>query len=93
MLKVSHPNYTLSAVRNEPKPVLRYPSIRSRLSTYLNANYGHLKISFLQKDKRILENNGSFLAANRVHYDIFVVNVKSSLSVKIGPRHQCVWVL
>jgi len=59
--------YTLFAVRNEPKPVLRYPSIRTRLSTYLNANYGHFKISFFQKDKRNFENNGSFLAANRVY--------------------------
>jgi len=58
--------YTLSAARNEPKPVLRYPYIRTRLSTYLNANYGHFKISFFQKDKRISENNGSFLAADRV---------------------------
>jgi len=57
--------YTLFAVGNEPKPVLRYPSIRTRLSTYLNAKYGHFKISFFLKDKRILENNGSFLAANR----------------------------
>jgi len=55
--------YTLFAVRIEPKPVLRYPSIRTRLSSYLNANYGHFKISFFQ---RILENNGSFLAAKRV---------------------------
>jgi len=59
--------YTLFAVRNEPKPVLKYPSIRIRLSTYLNANYGHFKIRFFQKDKRILENNGSLLAANRVY--------------------------
>jgi len=59
-------NYTMFAVRNEPKPVLTYRSIRNRLSTYLNANYGHLKIRFFQKDKRIFENNGSFLAANWV---------------------------
>jgi len=63
--------YTLFAVRNEPKPVLRYPSITTRLSTYLNANYGHFKISFFQKDKRVSENNGSFLAANRVWYNGF----------------------
>jgi len=59
--------YTLIAVRNEPKPVLRYLSIRTRLSTHLNANCGHFKIRFFQKDKRILENNGSFPAANRVY--------------------------
>jgi len=42
-------SYTLFAIRNEPKPVLRYASIRTRLSTYLNANYGHFKISFFPK--------------------------------------------
>jgi len=40
------------------------------LSTYLNANHGHFKISFFQKDKRILENNGLFLAADRVYLGI-----------------------
>jgi len=58
--------YTLFAVRNEPKPVLRYPSIRIRLSIYLYESYGHFKMNLFQKDKRILENNGLFLAANRV---------------------------
>jgi len=43
----------LFAVRNEPKPVLRYPSIRTRLSTYLNANYGHFKIcTFFRKRQK-----------------------------------------
>jgi len=37
------------------------------LSTYLNANYGHFKISFFfQKDKRISENKVSLLSANSV---------------------------
>jgi len=36
--------YTPYAVRNEPEPVLRWPSIRARLSTYLYADSGHLKI-------------------------------------------------
>jgi len=60
--------YTSFAVRNEPEPVLRYPSIRARLSTYLNANFGHLKIKLLEtkNDKRRLENSGPFLNANRL---------------------------
>jgi len=39
--------YTPFAVRK--KPVLRYPSIRILSSTYLYANYGHLKIKFVSK--------------------------------------------
>jgi len=37
------------AVMNEPELVLRYPSIRARLSTYLYANSGHLKIKLFPK--------------------------------------------
>jgi len=51
LLNAPRITYTLSAARNEPKLVLRYPSTRTRLSTYLNANYGHFKISFSKKTK------------------------------------------
>jgi len=36
-------------VRNEPGLVLRYPFIRDRLSRYLYANYGHLKLKLFPK--------------------------------------------
>jgi len=56
--------YTPFAVWNEPEPVLRYPSIRVRFSTYLYANSGHLKIKLFRKRQKNLENNGLFLSAN-----------------------------
>jgi len=56
--------YTPFAVRNEPEPILKYPSIRacsSRCRLYENS--GHHKIKFFPNEKRILENNGLFLNA------------------------------
>jgi len=79
--------YTLFAVRNEPKPVLRYPSTRTRLSTYLNANDGHFKIRFFQKDKGILEKNGSFPAANRVLSLICISSVPSSWFREVSSKN------
>jgi len=57
-------SYTPFAVRNEPEPVLRYPSIRARLSFVFMRIPVILKYSCFEKDKRILENNdGPFLSA------------------------------
>jgi len=47
-----HVVYTPFAVRNDPKPVLRYPSIRARLATYLYVNSGHLKIKVFSKEEK-----------------------------------------
>jgi len=44
--------YTAFAFKNEPEPVQRYPSIRARLSTYLYANAGHLKIKLFPKRQK-----------------------------------------
>jgi len=49
-------HYTAFAVRNEPEPVLRYHSIRTRLSTHLCADSGHLKTKlFLKRQKNFRE--------------------------------------
>jgi len=48
----TYKNYTSFAVRNEPKPGLRYPFIRTHLSTYLYANYGHLQIKLFPKRQK-----------------------------------------
>jgi len=44
--------YTPFAVRSGPEPVLRYPSIRARLSTYLYANSSHLEVKLFQKRQK-----------------------------------------
>jgi len=50
--------YTAFAVRNEPEPVLRYHSMKARLSRYLRANSGHLTKLFpkIQKSFRDVSN-------------------------------------
>jgi len=44
--------YTPFAVRNEAEPILRYPSIRVRLSGYIYAHSGHLKIKLFPKRQK-----------------------------------------
>jgi len=45
-------NYTPLAVRDEPEPALRYPSIRARLSAYLYENSGHIKIKMFPRTQK-----------------------------------------
>jgi len=47
------------AVMNEPEPVLRYPSISARSSTYLYANSDHLKIELFPKRQNNLREQWS----------------------------------
>jgi len=44
--------YSPFAAKNEPEPVLRHPSIRAPLSTYLYGNSGHLKIKLFPKRQK-----------------------------------------
>jgi len=55
------------AVRNEPERVLRYPSLRARLSTYLYANSGHLKIKlFPKRQKNFRKQRSGTIIATRL---------------------------
>jgi len=59
------PGYSLFAVRKEPEPVLRYPSIKARLSTYyLYASSGHLKIKLFPKRQKNFREQCPLLSEN-----------------------------
>jgi len=51
-------------LRPRPEPVLSDPSLRARLSTCLQRNSGHLKITLFPKRQKKFRGQWPFLSAN-----------------------------